>query len=265
MSELKEKRLKRKQRPGEEVVGADAIKRRKRGERSTSDEDNSRSASGVANEDESVRTVYCEGLSYDCTEEEVKRYFTENCGAVISLRMPRYQDSGKPRGYCHVEFALSASVPKAVALSGSKLRGRYLKIEGAKAKNVKVTTTAAAPRSRPEKCRTIYVRNLPYDVSADIVRNAFLSCGAISDVRIVVWNHTKRQKGFGYVQFIKESSAEAAVRNQAKINVKGRPVFVDYDAPDSTGPKKSFRTPEGLPWAKTKAGRKDKKDRKVAK
>ena len=72
----------------------------------------------------------------------------------------------------------------------------------------------------------------------------------------------RRQKGFGYVQFIKELSAEAAVKNQAEIVIRGRPVFVDYDG--DAGPKSSFRAPDGKPWAKTKVGKTLTKDTKGA-
>lgn len=40
----------------------------------------------------------------------------------------------------------------------------------------------------------------------------FSSCGPISSVRLAVWNHTKQQKGFGYIEFEKETSADNAAR-----------------------------------------------------
>ena len=58
---------------------------------------------------------------------------------------------------------------------------------------------------------------------------------------------------------VEEVAAEAAVRDQASIAVKGRPVYVDYDD-KSDGPKASFRAATGQPWAKTKAGKRHKKE-----
>ena len=86
--------------------------------------------------DETERTVYCEGLSYECSDDEVAAFFTRNCGTVISLRIPRYQDSGRLRGYCHVEFATVAAMHRAIAVNGAKLHGRYLKIDHAKRKSL---------------------------------------------------------------------------------------------------------------------------------
>ena len=45
--------------------------------------------------------------------------------------MPRYQDSGRCIGYAHVAFDHLENQVKAIALSGQKLKGRYLDIKEA--------------------------------------------------------------------------------------------------------------------------------------
>ena len=84
-----------------------------------------------------------------------------------------------------------------------------------------------------------------------------------ADVRLATWHHTQRQKGFGYVTFVKEAAAEAAVRGQGEVQVRGRAVDADYDAPGG-GPKASFRAATGQPWAKTKAGKRFKREQRSA-
>jgi len=42
--------------------------------------------------------------------------------------MPRYHDSGKPRGYAIVDFATSAQAQKALELHGMVLQNRYLDV-----------------------------------------------------------------------------------------------------------------------------------------
>jgi RNA recognition motif. (a.k.a. RRM, RBD, or RNP domain) len=49
------------------------------------------------------------------------------------------------------------------------------------------------------------------------VREAFASCGGIATVRLAIWNNTKQRKGFGYVDFARESGAQAAVETQSSI------------------------------------------------
>jgi hypothetical protein len=106
-------------------------------------------------------------------------------------------------------------------------------------------------------CSTVFVKNLPYDVSEEDVKAAFSVCGKvrtsglylghaceaagpssacnggpsmvssfygvwqIRSVRLAIWNHTKALKGFGYVDFVKEQSAEIAVKKQGAIQVGG--------------------------------------------
>jgi nucleolin len=53
---------------------------------------------------------------------------------------------------------------------------------------------------QPESCRLVYVKNLPYDVTELEVKEAFSRCGIVTSVRLPVWNHTKKLKGFGYVR-----------------------------------------------------------------
>ena len=44
--------------------------------------------------------------------------YNQGCGKVTSVRMPRWQDSGRPRGYAHIDFKKALGVEKALALSG---------------------------------------------------------------------------------------------------------------------------------------------------
>lgn len=47
------------------------------------------------------------------------------------VKMPRYQDSGRCRGYAHVSFANGKTAQKALSFTGQKLKGRYLDIKEA--------------------------------------------------------------------------------------------------------------------------------------
>lgn len=60
-----------------------------------------------------------EGIPYTATDDDVQNFFA-SCGSIVSLRMPRYQDSGRPRGYAHVEFESKAQADAAIKLSGRR-------------------------------------------------------------------------------------------------------------------------------------------------
>lgn len=42
----------------------------------------------------------------------------QGCGKVVAVRMPRYQDSNRPRGYAHLDFKKAAGLEKALTLNG---------------------------------------------------------------------------------------------------------------------------------------------------
>ena len=65
-------------------------------------------------------TVYVEGISYNAGEEDVDAFFRA-CGAILEIRLPRWHDSGKPRGYAHVEFAQQQSAAAALASPAARV------------------------------------------------------------------------------------------------------------------------------------------------
>ena len=65
------------------------------------------------------KTVYIEGLPYDSTEEDIKAFF-QSCGQIQSVRLPKWHDSGRLRGYGHVQFTSTNSVKEALNLDGKK-------------------------------------------------------------------------------------------------------------------------------------------------
>ncbi len=63
------------------------------------------------------QTVYIEGLPFTATDEDVQRAFAP-CGKILSLRLPKWHDSGRLRGYGHIEFETVESANKAFELDG---------------------------------------------------------------------------------------------------------------------------------------------------
>ena len=51
------------------------------------------------------RTVYVEGLPFTATDENVKEFFKQ-CGNISNLRLARWHDTGRLRGYIIFEMNL---------------------------------------------------------------------------------------------------------------------------------------------------------------
>lgn len=155
-------------------------------------------------------TVYVEGISYDAEDADVKTMF-DQIGSVVELRMPRWHDSNKPRGFAHVVFKDSAHVPIAIAqLNGQRLMGRYLTVALPRAPKSVPSAPSVPP---PEGCNTLFVKNLPYDCTEEAVRKVMVTFGDVKDVRLAAATNKDgdtRLKGFGYVQFASEVGTKRA-------------------------------------------------------
>ncbi len=166
------------------------------------------------------------------------------------------------RGYGHVVFDSTTSRSKALKeLNGKNLKKRYLTIQEAKPQGGGGAgfssrgggASGGGPRKQPDDCKTVFVKNLPYNnITEDDVLAVFRSCGKIVDggVRLARNYQTKQLKGFGYIEFKNPEGAYSAVQRAAKadgIKVGGRMCYVDYEESTMKG---SFRTAEGKLWQK---------------
>ena len=185
------------------------------------------------------RTIYIEGVPFKATEHDVREFFAPAGGAILSCRLPTWHDSGNLRGYGHIEFDSVEACEKAIELDGSYLKDRYIKVE--RPRVPRILQQAARDKSeilRPAGCKSVFVKNIPYDTTEDDVREAFKVCGVIDSVRLAVWGHTNQLKGFGYVDFKREDSAEIAVKKTGAVSIKGRPLLVDFETGKA---KQSFK------------------------
>lgn len=157
---------------------------------------------------------------------------------ITEVKLPRFQDSGKCRGYAHVAFSSQDSYDKALKLSGQRLGPRYLDVKPAAGKQ----TGGPAPQSQedtlkvadsmPDTCKTLFVKNLPYSLGEDDIGDRFRPFGEIHEVRIARNWKTQESKGFAYVVFKEHPSAKAALlkmNGKELANFEGRHLKVDFD------------------------------------
>lgn len=203
------------------------------------------------------KTVYIQGLPFTCTEEEVRTFF-KDVGEIVSIRLPRWHDSNKLKGYGHVQFATASAAKKGLDLSGSYIQDRFITVDRpmvprALAENAVVQQTtdkSASIADKPPGCRTIFIKNLPYEVTEAEIREHFMVYGPILTVRLAVWNHTNNLKGFGYIDFKREDSADIAVKKAGSITIRDRVISVDFEG---GAPKRGYK---GLPTGQDKGKKK---------
>jgi len=182
--------------------------------------------------------IFVKGLPWVVSEEEIRDYF-KACGKMVKVELP-VQADGRASGTAYVEFSKRAEVDAALKLDGGIWPGteRWLKIEEAREKPNKPMGSGGI---RPEGCDTVFIGNLPWDVTEEQLREIFGSCGDINQVRFAM-GEDGSFRGFGHVQFTSGDSTDAAVQ-LAGSDVNGRPIRVDYAPPRERKERASFGSP----------------------
>lgn len=89
--------------------------------------------------------------------------------------------------------------------------------------------------------KRIYVGNLPFSVTQEQLKELFSQFGEIEEAVVVTNKFSGRSKGFGFVSFKDEASAEKAVAEMNKKDVEGRELNVKEAVPfDENKPRKRF-------------------------
>lgn len=74
------------------------------------------------------KTVFIKNLPWSADEDALGQFFAE-CGELASVRIARDRDTGRMRGFGHVDFETTEGAANAVAMSGQYMDGRELYIE----------------------------------------------------------------------------------------------------------------------------------------
>ncbi|MGE4658529.1 MAG: RNA-binding protein [Gammaproteobacteria bacterium] len=77
----------------------------------------------------------------------------------------------------------------------------------------------------------IYVGNLSYTLSEDVLRDAFAEHGEVESAKILMDRDTGRSRGFGFVEMLDQAEGEAAVEKLNGQDLDGRPLRVNEARP----------------------------------
>ena len=75
--------------------------------------------------------------------------------------------------------------------------------------------------------RKLYVGNLSYDVSDEVLEQAFSVYGEVGSAKVIMDRQTNRSKGFGFVEFTQAADAQKAKESMNGKELKGRALKVD--------------------------------------
>merc|ERR1711990_1360985 len=84
-------------------------------------------------------------------------------------------------------------------------------------------------RAESSSGKQIVVRNLPWSVTAEMLRGTFEQIGPVEDAEVVYHADSGRSKGWGTVRFAKPEDADDAIARFGGVELAGRPMTVMLD------------------------------------
>ena len=181
--------------------------------------------------------IFINGIPYETREEELKELFSP-FGKIEQIKLPKYQDSGRNIGYCHIYYKTSESAKKALKLDNHTIGNRYIKVSYANKSSDELNKSEKInPNDVPVNCFTAFIRNLPYESTEKEIGDKFRSCGKIKGIRMVYNSKNKQFKGFCYIDFKEHNGLLKALELNGK-EFQGRKLQVDYE---QNKPKKGYK------------------------
>jgi RNA recognition motif-containing protein len=79
--------------------------------------------------------------------------------------------------------------------------------------------------------KKLYVGNLPFSATDQILSDTFAQCGSVESAKIIMDRETGRSKGFGFVEMSTESEAQLAISKFHGADYDGRAMTVSEARP----------------------------------
>lgn len=87
-----------------------------------------RAARGATEKPAGCTTVYVGDLSYQADESMLRQAFGA-CGTIVNVRIAVHRDSGRSKGFAHIEFQSTEATDAAVALTGVAINERAVRVD----------------------------------------------------------------------------------------------------------------------------------------
>src|SRR5262249_8838062 len=79
--------------------------------------------------------------------------------------------------------------------------------------------------------KKLYVGNLPYSATDQLLADTFAQCGTVESAKIIMDRDTGRSKGFGFVEMANDNEAADAISKFNGAEYEGRTIVVDEARP----------------------------------
>jgi len=200
------------------------------------------------------RNLFVGNMSWGVTEDALREAF-EEYGVVTGARIITDRETRRPKGFGYVEYEkLADAITAHDAMAGYMLDGRALNVDYSQPRqnngNDRKSFTDKRARNFGDKLSdpsdTLFVGNISFGATDDMVREVFAEYGSISSVRLPRDRETEELKGFGYVTFADQHEAKAALDALNGADIAGRSIRLDFAAKrPENGDSNGFRGGRG--------------------
>ena len=200
----------------------------------------------MANED--ARKLFVAGLPDSITEDVLRQLFEATGGTVSEISLPKDRATGRPRGFGFVTLSSSDEAQAARdSLDGSIQAGKSISVRPFQAEPPKRDSMGAGPSRSPggggapgAPDRTLYVGNLPYDVTQQEIEAliAGTNAGPVARVHLPT-DPEGRKRGFGFVTMGTADGARGAIEALRGADLRGRRLVVNLAHPKGERPPRS--------------------------
>ena len=96
--------------------------------------------------------------------------------------------------------------------------------------------------------KKLYVGNLPYSATDQILSDTFAQCGTVQSSKIIMDRETGRSKGFGFVEMSTESEAQLGIEKFNGVDYDGRAMTVNEAKPMAPRENRGGNNDRGGRW-----------------
>lgn len=203
--------------------------------------------------------VWVGNLSFDTSKDDLIRFITnktvdfkeysdeldvdEPCQInepdFLRFNLPVQAQSKKIKGFAYIDFPSKNHQLACIKLSEQNLNGRNLLIKSSDSFEGRPSKEEAQLSKNPPS-RILFVGNLSFDTTNEMLTRHFSHCGDIIKIRMATFEDTGKCKGFAFIDFKDEEGPTKALKDKSTRKLLQRNLRLEY------GEDRSKRTPKNL-------------------
>ena len=187
--------------------------------------------------------VWIGNMSFDTTKEDLIRFIKAKTkdneneeerveeSDIVRVKLPLASNEGKQvknKGFCYMDFDSETKMLAVVKLSENQLNGRNLLIKNSKSFEGRPDKNDLVASSKNPPSRILFVGNLSFDTTDEVLRKHFQHCGEITKIRMATFQDSGKCKGFAFVDFKEEAGATKALKDKSVRKLALRPIRMEY-------------------------------------